>query len=76
MRNLLLSAASIAFLSLAACQPEATVEVEKSLAEKPATEKPAADKPTKTVESLTAAATAGTENGPPSLQEAKEFLNI
>ena len=64
MRKLLLSAASITFLGLAACQPEATIEVDK----------PAAEKPTKTVENLTAAATAGTENGPPTVQEAKEFL--
>ena len=64
MRKLLLSAASITFLGLAACQPEATIEVEK----------PVAEKPTKTVENLTAAATAGTENGPPTVQEAKEFL--
>ncbi len=64
MRKLLLSAASITFIGLAACQPEATIEVDK----------PAAEKPTKTVENLTAAATAGTENGPPTVQEAKEFL--
>lgn len=71
MRKLLLSAAGIAFLGLAACQPEAKVDVKTPVAEKPTK---AVDKPTKTVESLTAAATAGTENGPPTVQEAKEFL--
>ncbi len=74
MRKLLLSATSIAFLSLGACQPEATIEALETAVEKPLTEKLATEKPTNTVENLTAAATAGTENGPPSLQEAKEFL--
>lgn len=67
MRKLLLSAASLAALGFAACQPATdtpTTEVKK----------PTAEKPTKTVETLTAAANAGTENGAPTIQEAKEFL--
>lgn len=71
MRKFLLSAASIAFLGLTACQPEATVEVEKPAMDMPAK---VVEKPTTTVENLTAAATAGTENAPPTVQEAKEFL--
>lgn len=70
MRKLLLSAASLAALGLAACQPEAK-------APEPSVEAPpnaAAEKPANTVDTLTAAANAGTENGPPTLQEAKEFL--
>jgi len=62
MRKFLLSAASLAALGLVACQPEASApNVEP-------------EKPTKTVEALTAAANAGKENGAPTLQEAKEFL--
>jgi len=63
MRKLLLSAASLAALGLAACQPSATEPSNVSV-----------EKPTKTVEALTAAASAGQENGAPTLQEAKEFL--
>ena len=66
MRKFLLSAVSLTALTLVACQaktsepqPAPTVEAET---------------PTKTVETLTAAANAGTENGPPTIQEAKEFL--
>ncbi len=62
MRTLLLSAASVAILGLVACQPKASTE---------ATEPP---KPTKTVETLTAAATKEQPKGPATLQEAKEFL--
>ena len=62
MRKLLLSAASLTALGLMACQPEASA---------PSAE---IEKPTKTVETLTAAANAGTENGAPTVQEAKEFL--
>ncbi len=62
MRTLLLSAASVAILGLAACQPKASTE---------ATQPP---KPTKTVETLTAAATKEQPKGPATLQEAKEFL--
>ena len=70
MRKILLSAASIAALGLVACQPAA-------IAPEPATKDAVAvtaEKPANTVETLTAAANAGTENGPPTLQEAKEFL--
>ena len=70
MRKILLSAASIAALGLVACQPAAK-------APEPATKDAVAataEKPANTVETLTAAANAGTENGPPTLQEAKEFL--
>ena len=62
MRTLLLSAASAAILGLVACQPKASTE---------ATQPP---KPTKTVETLTAAATKEQPKGPATLQEAKEFL--
>jgi len=62
MRKFLLSAASLAALGLVACQPSTTA---------PSIEP---EKPTKTVEALTAAANAGTENAAPTLQEAKEFL--
>ena len=68
MRKLLLSAASLATLGFAACQPSTSA---------PTTDTPvdaAIEKPTNTVETLTAAANAGTENGPPTIQEAKEFL--
>ena len=68
MRKLLLSAASLAALGFAACQPSTST---------PSPDAPApaeVEKPTKTVETLTAAANAGTENGAPTLQEAKEFL--
>ena len=70
MRKLLLSAASLAALGLAACQPEAEAPEPRieTLAEA------AADKPAKAVDTLTAAANAGKENGPPTLQKAKEFL--
>lgn len=63
MRKLLLSAASLVALGLAACQPSATEPSNVAV-----------EKPTKTVEALTAAASAGQENGAPTLQEAKEFL--
>ena len=70
MRKILLSATSIAALGLIACQPAAEApEPAMKDAAAAATEKPA-----NTVETLTAAANAGTENGPPTLQEAKEFL--
>ena len=70
MRKILLSATSIAALGLIACQPaaEAPEPAMKGAAAA------AAEKPANTVETLTAAANAGTENGPPTLQEAKEFL--
>ncbi len=75
MRKLLLSAASFALLGIIACQPQTTVEVEDPINQQVVNETPAiAEKPITTVESLTAAATAGTENGPPTIQEAKEFL--
>ena len=66
MRKILLSAASLAALGLVACEAKTTEPVTA-----PSTE---VEKPTKTVEALTAAANAGTENGAPTLQEAKEFL--
>ncbi len=66
MRKILLSAASFAALSLMACQAETAEPVPAPNIE--------VEKPTKTVETLTAAANAGTENGPPTIQEAKEFL--
>ena len=71
MRKILLSAASLTLLGLIACQSQTkTVET---------VETPVVEKPTRTVEktvveNLTAAASAGTENGPPTIQEAKEFL--
>lgn len=68
MRKLLLSAASLAAIGVAACQPST------SAPSTDASTKAAVEKPTKTVETLTAAANAGTENGPPTIQEAKEFL--
>lgn len=75
MRKLLLSAASFALLGIIACQPQTAVEVEDPINQQVVNETPAiAEKPITTVESLTAAATAGTENGPPTIQEAKEFL--
>ena len=66
MRKILLSAASLAALGLIACQAKTSEPVVAPGIE--------AEKPTKTVETLTAAANAGTENGPPTIQEAKEFL--
>lgn len=63
MRKVLLTAASLAALGLASCQSAST---ESNIAE--------TEKPTKAVEALTAAANAGQENGAPTLQEAKEFL--
>jgi len=75
MRKLLLSAASFALLGIIACQPQTAVEVEEPINQQVVNETPPiAEKPITTVESLTAAATAGTENGPPTIQEAKEFL--
>jgi len=62
MRKLLLSAASIAALSLVACGQTQNSTISSS------------DKTAITVKSLTKAATAGTETSPPSIQEAKEFL--
>lgn len=70
MRKILLSATSIAALGLIACQPAAEAP-EPAMKDAAAA---AAEKPANTVETLTAAANAGTENGPPTLQEAKEFL--
>ena len=70
MRNILLSAASLAALGLVACQPAAEAP-EPAMKDAIAA---TAEKPANTVETLTAAANAGTENGPPTLQEAKEFL--
>ena len=70
MRKILLAAASLSFIALIACQPKTIAEPQPSIAEKQSV----VDKPTTTVENLTAAATAGTENGPPTIQEAKEFL--
>ena len=70
MRKLLLSAASLALIGVTACQSNTTVEAEKP----PVEQTVKVEKPTSTVESLTAAASAGTENGPPTIQEAKEFL--
>jgi len=67
MRKLLLSAATIGFLGFGACQN----------AETPTTniDEPVKTTPTSTaVETLTAAANAEQPKGPPSLQEAKEFL--
>ena len=66
MRKILLSAASLAALGLVACQAKISEPVSTPTLE--------AEKPTKTVEALTAAANAGTENGLPTIQEAKEFL--
>ena len=71
MRKFLLSAASLTLLGLIACQPE-TKTVESF--EAPVTEKPEQTVEKTVVENLTAAASAGTENGPPTIQEAKEFL--
>ena len=67
MRKLLLSATSLAFIGVTACQPKATVEVEKPAVEK--TVKAVKATTTTTVESSTAATSA-----PPTIQEAKEFL--
>ena len=71
MRKFLHSAASLTLLGLIACQPE-TKTVESF--EAPVTEKPEQTVEKTVVENLTAAASAGTENGPPTIQEAKEFL--
>ena len=62
MRKLLLSAASIAALSLVACGETQNSTISSS------------DKTAITVKSLTEAATAGSDSSPPSIQEAKEFL--
>jgi len=66
MRKILLSAASLAVLGLLGCKAKTSEPAPAPTIE--------AEKPTNTVETLTAAANAGTENGPPTIQEAKEFL--
>ena len=66
MRKILLCAASLAALGIVACQAKTSEPITAPNVE--------IEKPTKTVETLTAAANAGTENGPPTIQEAKEFL--
>ena len=70
MRKILLAAASLSFIALVACQPKTSAEPQQTVAET----QNVVEKPTTAVENLTAAATAGTENGPPTIQEAKEFL--
>ena len=71
MRKILLSAASLTLLGLIACQSQTkTLET----VETPVVEKPTQTVEKTVVENLTAAASAGTENGPPTIQEAKEFL--
>ena len=70
MRKILLSAASLAALGLVACQP--TADAPEPVVTNPVNV--SAERSANTVETLTAAANAGQENGPPTLQEAKEFL--
>ena len=72
MRQFYLSAASMTIIALSACQADSPATVSEAPAATPAITQ--TDKPATKLEALTAAATAGTENGGPTTQEAKEFL--